>query len=805
MDKIDKLTPVIVLITATLINHCCKEKKELSISEFLIILSPSVPTVVPIFINIITDFCTNSYEYLKTLEYLKFIFLIFDFLKLKKCEKIMTKRNEKKLEKNDDNHNGFDVIKVSADLLFTQLFVSYIENNTNTCSYEISKDGKQFKLLKDRSVTEKEIWKNIKINFGKIEISLDNLEIMFKKSYGKIVLSNFSHSTSFEEKTNVDNSKITRLTDIITHQQLKSYINRYHDLTKTKYETFEKKQKDAFFKYLKEQGYFEYAMIENLHEIFPNVDKLLFLADFYILATVCSQTQNSLMSVLKSCHQKTGKIFLFDVEFPIKKIYSYSIFTSESNKEYTLYYSVTLNNGMHFISPPNDAVIEAQDFLNKVSLTASVLELQKKTSKEENTLIFYAKLNNENLGKEKLKENNFKTVSMEFNNFIEKIKNFDVVQSNGNKIKIFNTTIERIDKKPEDKKYGYGPGSYNCHKNIEKEKDKDKEEDNNIEKNTNDENKENKNTEHSDSDSDSDSDVSKNTEKTKSKKDKKYKGKKYNNFKRSYPAYSHYDHDYDYYNIHELYNNKNKKEPEKEAVVAIKEINEKYKSIETLYLRESDYRRLVNILSRFKNSSHLYDKYGLPNKLGVLLYGEPGTGKSTTIQVIGSYLQKNIYYVNLSTVETNNELQMIFDEINLSMNGGIIVFEDIDAMSSVVYNRNISTVSEGDKLTLEYFLNLLQGSLTRDGTIFIATTNHLEKLDPAFYRVGRFDIKIDMKKCDQFQIKTIYEKFVGKSINYDVLKKIPSDKYTPAEIIFHLVNHIDSEDSDEIIMKDFIE
>jgi SpoVK/Ycf46/Vps4 family AAA+-type ATPase len=250
--------------------------------------------------------------------------------------------------------------------------------------------------------------------------------------------------------------------------------------------------------------------------------------------------------------------------------------------------------------------------------------------------------------------------------------------------------------------------------------------------------------------------------------------------------------------------------PEKEIIekifepsVLTKQINEKYKSFDTLYLREHDMKNLFNILTNFKHRTELFDEYGLPNKLGIMLYGLPGTGKTTTIHAIASFLQKNIYYVNLSTVETNEELQLIFDHVVLQASGGgIIVFEDIDAMTDVVHERKVGVIHT--KLTLEYFLNLLQGSLTRDGTIFIATTNHLEMLDPAFYRVGRFDVKINMKMCDHYQIKKIYSKFVGKHIDPDILKQIKEDKYTPADIIFHLVNYIDSDQSCEDIMEFFI-
>ena len=242
-----------------------------------------------------------------------------------------------------------------------------------------------------------------------------------------------------------------------------------------------------------------------------------------------------------------------------------------------------------------------------------------------------------------------------------------------------------------------------------------------------------------------------------------------------------------------------------EPSILTKQINEKFKTFETLYLREPDIKKLMSILNKFKNSTQLFDEYGLPNKLGIMLYGLPGTGKTTTIHAIASYLQKDIYYVNLSTVESNEELQLVFDHIVLQVTGGgIIVFEDIDAMTNVVHDRVNNLMNDNDKLTLEYFLNLLQGSLTRDGTIFIATTNHLDKLDPAFYRTGRFDVKIDMKLCNHYQIGQIFKKFVGKQINEKVLKLIKEDIFTPADIIYHLVNYIECEDDDELIMDKFI-
>lgn len=218
-------------------------------------------------------------------------------------------------------------------------------------------------------------------------------------------------------------------------------------------------------------------------------------------------------------------------------------------------------------------------------------------------------------------------------------------------------------------------------------------------------------------------------------------------------------------------------------------INELYKDLSTLFLKEKDSFLLNNTLNRFKNNKDIYKNLGLPYKFGALLYGEPGTGKSSTINAIASFLQKDIYYIDLTNVKTNEDLKLLFNRVNKEKStNGIIVIEDIDAMTDVVHIR--TEESKNSALTLECFLNLLQGTLTQDGTTFLITTNHLEKLDPAFYRDGRFDIKLNLTACDHYQMNTIYSKFFNKTIPKELLVKLPEEKITPATFIQEMLPYI---------------
>jgi hypothetical protein len=233
-------------------------------------------------------------------------------------------------------------------------------------------------------------------------------------------------------------------------------------------------------------------------------------------------------------------------------------------------------------------------------------------------------------------------------------------------------------------------------------------------------------------------------------------------------------------------------------------INELYKDLSTLFLKEKDSFLLNSVLNRFKYNKNVYTNLGLPYKFGALLYGEPGTGKSSAINAIASFLQKDIYYLDLTNVKTNDDLKLLFNRVNKEKStNGIIVIEDIDAMTDVVKARTSETVNT--ELTLECFLNLLQGTLTQDGTTFLITTNHIENLDPAFYRDGRFDIKLNLTACDHYQMNTIYSKFLNKQIPKELLVKLPEEKITPASFIQEMLPYILSpETEDSKILKKFI-
>lgn len=231
------------------------------------------------------------------------------------------------------------------------------------------------------------------------------------------------------------------------------------------------------------------------------------------------------------------------------------------------------------------------------------------------------------------------------------------------------------------------------------------------------------------------------------------------------------------------------------------QINEVYKDLSTMYLSKKDKDSLTNIIKNYRDNQDKLSKFGLPNRMGIMLYGLPGCGKSSTIVTIASEMNRNIYYLDMNGIKTNQELAMLFDYVNTKTSEqGIICIEDIDAMNDVFLSRTddstnsktiTSLLNEGETpLTLEYVLNILDGTLTKEGSIVIMTTNYINKIDNAIYRPGRVNLKIEMRPADHYQISNIFRTFFDREISDELLKRIPEYKHVPAEFIFHFANYI---------------
>lgn len=142
----------------------------------------------------------------------------------------------------------------------------------------------------------------------------------------------------------------------------------------------------------------------------------------------------------------------------------------------------------------------------------------------------------------------------------------------------------------------------------------------------------------------------------------------------------------------------------------------------------------------------LYEDMGIKPPKGVILYGEPGTGKTllakavahhtsaTFLRIVGSELIQKYLGDGPKLVR---ELFRVAED----MAPTIVFIDEIDAVGTKRFDSSSGGEREIQRTMLE-LLNQLDGFDSRGDVKVIMATNRIESLDPALIRPGRIDRKI---------------------------------------------------------------
>jgi len=162
----------------------------------------------------------------------------------------------------------------------------------------------------------------------------------------------------------------------------------------------------------------------------------------------------------------------------------------------------------------------------------------------------------------------------------------------------------------------------------------------------------------------------------------------------------------------------------------------------------------------------LYEDIGIKPPKGVILYGEPGTGKTllakavanqtsaTFLRVVGSELIQKYLGDGPKLVR---ELFRVADDLSPT----IVFIDEIDAVGSKRYDSSSGGTREIQRTMLE-LLNQLDGFDERGDVKVIMATNRIESLDPALIRPGRIDRKIEFPLPDTKTKRHIFHIHTGK-------------------------------------------
>lgn len=207
------------------------------------------------------------------------------------------------------------------------------------------------------------------------------------------------------------------------------------------------------------------------------------------------------------------------------------------------------------------------------------------------------------------------------------------------------------------------------------------------------------------------------------------------------------------------------------------------KNISDIIMHESSKNIIIDNIKKFTTSASIYNQYSIHRRIGFLLYGKPGTGKSSLIAaIIRELIQKVRDFNNLQNEDDNSYRVYTYTldvastplDLDSSINGiyeqvstiiddspcdGVYVVIIIEEIDSVIFSSRDKDMSDG-AIKQKVLLEFIDGMKTPNANyIFLATTNYYDNLNPALIRDGRFDVKVELPYFDQQQMTEMCEHF----------------------------------------------
>jgi len=158
--------------------------------------------------------------------------------------------------------------------------------------------------------------------------------------------------------------------------------------------------------------------------------------------------------------------------------------------------------------------------------------------------------------------------------------------------------------------------------------------------------------------------------------------------------------------------------------------------------------------------SDIFKKANTNPPKGILLYGEPGTGKTLLAKAVTNESGVNFISVKGPSLmskyvgESERGIREVFKKAKQA-SPTILFFDEIDSL--VPKRGSSSTDAHVTERVISQFLTEMDGIEELKGVVVLAATNRLDLIDPALLRSGRFGLLLELPEPDEETREEIFK------------------------------------------------
>lgn len=179
---------------------------------------------------------------------------------------------------------------------------------------------------------------------------------------------------------------------------------------------------------------------------------------------------------------------------------------------------------------------------------------------------------------------------------------------------------------------------------------------------------------------------------------------------------------------------------------------EKLNDIAGYELEKRELRKVIDVL----NNREKYASRGSYIPKGLILYGEPGNGKTLFAKVLANETNVNFYEFDTTKMFAQSRFKKLYKKA--SKNGPSIIF--IDEISRFVPDSEYESDTLRSNLTM--LLSLIDGMDSKNNVFLVGTANDYGSIPQALVRPGRIDMKIFISYPDLNSRKEILNYYINK-------------------------------------------